>query len=72
MNYSLLLLFFLLLTISTIREPFTVHIEGDIFNPLHSISYVKNSIYSWITPAYHGIIGKIPYKHHFRRIRRTM
>ena len=70
--FIFLLILLCLLLLSHVHESFKVHIEGELFNPLHSISYVKNSIQSWITPVYHSAIGIIPYKHHLRRIRRSM
>jgi hypothetical protein len=55
------------------REGFTIHIEGgmDVVTPVQqSIQAVTNGIHGSIRPMYSTIMGFIPYKHHYRRMRR--
>ena len=71
-------LFFLLLLLAwnLQKEPFTVHIEGDmgIFNNVHhSFSSMKEGVHHRILkPVYHSILDAIPFKPHYRRFRREM
>lgn len=67
--FLLLLIGFLLWNI---KEPFTIHIEGDLpkmptlipdFETIHAYT---------IKPVYQSLINIIPYKHHYRKLRRHL
>jgi|UniRef100_A0A6C0AIM4 hypothetical protein len=54
------------------REGFTIHIEGGMdVTPIQSIQAVMNGIHgSILRPMYSTMMGFIPYKHHYRKLRR--
>jgi hypothetical protein len=56
------------------REGLTIHIEGDmdVVTPVQqSIQAVAHGIHgSILRPVYSTMMGFIPYKHHYRRVRR--
>jgi hypothetical protein len=55
------------------REGFTIHIEGgiDVVTPVQqTIQAVTNGIHGSILPMYSTMMGFIPYKHHYRKLRR--
>lgn len=55
------------------REGFTIHIEGgmDVTPIQQSIQAVTNGIHgSILRPMYSTMMGFIPYKHHYRKLRR--
>jgi len=55
-----------------IREPFTVHIEGDLPG-LPSIPNPFTTIHAYtIKPVYESLVSMVPYKHHYRKLRRYL
>jgi len=74
--YVFLGLLILLLVYHTQNEEgFTIHIEGggmDVMTPIQeSFQSLKNGIqHNIIRPTYSTMMGFIPYKHHFRKLRR--
>jgi len=75
--YVILFLLILLLMYSVQdREPFTIHIEGgmDVITPIQqSAKAVTGGIHSSIVrPFYSTMMGFVPYKHHFRKLRRQL
>ena len=59
------------------KEAFTIHIEGgDVVTPLKetvtsAANGVANGIRENITrPAYSTLVGFVPYRHHYRKLRR--
>lgn len=74
--YIFLGVLILLLAYSTREEGFTIRIEGgtDVITPIQeSFQSVKNGIHrNIIRPTYSTIMGFIPYKHHFRKLRRHL
>lgn len=56
------------------KEAFTIHIEGgtDVITPLkETVRMVANGIHENVTrPVYSSLIGVIPYRHHYRKLRR--
>lgn len=69
------ILFFLVLLgllFCNLREPFTVHIEGEL-PELPSIPNPISMIHNYtIQPVYESLVNMIPYKHHFRKLKRTL
>ena len=53
-------------------EGFTIRIEGPDLDPIQeSFQSVKDGIHkNIIRPTYSAMMGFIPYKHHFRKLRR--
>ena len=58
-------------------EAFTIHIEGgDVVTPLkNTVASVANGLTDGIRnnitrPAYSTLVGFVPYRHHYRRMRR--
>ena len=76
--YAILFLLILLLMYSVQEpvEPFTIHIEGgmDVITPIQqSVKAVSDGIHSSIVrPVYSTMMGFVPYKHHFRKLRRQL
>ena len=72
--YAFLGLLILLLIYQQDQEGFTIHIEGgmDVVTPIQqSIQAVTNGIHgSILRPMYSTMMGFIPYKHHYRKLRR--
>ena len=56
------------------KEGFTIHIEGgmDVMTPIQeTFQTVTKGVHNNILrPTYSTIMGFIPYKHHFRKLRR--
>ena len=70
------LLILLLLYSLQDREPFTVHIEGgvDVITPIQeSVQTITRGFHERVSrPMYTTVMGFIPYKHHYRRLRRHL
>ena len=61
------------------KEAFTVHIEGgDVITPLtETVQSAANGLTDGIRknitrPAYYSLVGLVPYRHHYRKIRRQL
>ena len=58
------------------KESFTVHIEGgmDILTPVkETVQSVTTGMRDTITrPMYNSLMGIVPYKHHYRKLRRYL
>lgn len=71
----LAVLFFLVLLgllLHNIREPFTIHIEGEL-PELPSIPNPISVIHAYtIQPVYESLVNMIPYKHHYRKFKRFL
>ena len=58
------------------KEAFTIHIEGgDVITPLtETVKSAANGLTDGIRnitrPAYYSLVGLVPYRHHYRKIRR--
>ena len=56
------------------KEGFTIHIEGgmDVMTPIQETfqTVTKGVHHNIIRPTYSTIMGVIPFKHHFRKLRR--
>lgn len=67
------LILLLLLLAWNVREPFTVHIEGDMptFEFSKHLNTVTEGIQNYTTrPLYQMVLRNTPYKHHYRKWRR--
>ena len=58
------------------KEGFTIHIEGgmDVVTPIQETfqTVTKGVHHNIIRPTYSTLMGFIPYKHHFRKLRRHL
>jgi len=55
-----------------VREPFTIHIEGEL-PELPSIPNPFSMIHKYtVQPAYESMVNMIPYKHHYRKLKRYL
>jgi hypothetical protein len=56
------------------KEGFTIHIEGgmDVMTPIQeTFQTVTNGVHhNILRPTYSTLMGFIPYKHHYRKLRR--
>ena len=59
------------------KEAFTIHIEGgtDVITPIKNTvqmvaSGIHENVKSVTRPVYSTLVGFIPYRHHYRRLRR--
>ena len=71
----LAVVFFLVLLgllLCNIREPFTIHIEGELPG-LPSIPNPFSMIHAYtIQPVYESLVNMVPYKHHYRKLKRVL
>lgn len=58
------------------KEGFTIHIEGgmDVLTPVQeTFKTIRNGVHhNILRPTYSTVMGFIPYKHHFRKLRRHL
>ena len=70
--YRIALLLILIALLFPTKESFSVHIESD-FNGQwikDGITSVKEGLQNTVRPVYTTFTSFIPYKHHFRKLRR--
>jgi hypothetical protein len=76
MYVFLFLLIILLYSVQEPIEPFSIQIDGDldIITPIQkTVHSVREGVHSTIVrPVYSTVMGFIPYKHHFRKLRRHL
>ncbi len=68
------LLILIALLFWNIREPFTVHIEGELPKiPYVNVTNVLDTVHSYtVKPVYESVVNMIPYKNHYRKFRRNL